>query len=549
MGDFNALLRADGTATQAACDSHVINVFLQEDAVGYLDPDTCQGAADDPAAPFTVFRADLVLALSRCPDPVAWAVKCTEMHGLLGTKAALGHARVNQQVAVSFYRKDGPFDVAVSTRSVSLTEKGGVMVQVTAKEGGAQAVAIGVHLDAAEESVRNLQICQVVKRALKETATLEGPVFEGGARCKSEYEKPEAAARLQALVKAHLPLGLFWLGDSNYRLPMSAFGVDPEAEGDCERSKGGMLTKGGKLKSCVGAKDRVVQRLADVGCGVPEAVAALKAGDELSLAESLLTSGMGATVNQPYPACMPSYPFTTMQPHGVSAPTDLEENHKAAALVEAWGTETGCRGYGGGGGGGKAGEAAGEGAGGNSVLVQALEQGIEFTDHEALRVKGHGSAQALNLGYLDRLFVVADPATTTVERELEVQAVLYGGDHLPQLFKVTTTYDKESAPPALRGDAGTEGSPLRKSDTQIQTTTPKCVAGAAPDAEFSPHLKFGASNEANTERIAKVTHNLAGAGGAGASGGEAGEETKARFRTGSVQLRAQKTEGKYVKDV
>jgi hypothetical protein len=533
VGDYNALLRADGTATQAACDSHVINIFLQEDAVGYLHPDTCQGAADDPAAPFTIFRAELVQALSRCPAPVAWAVKCSEMHGLFGTKAELGHARVNQQVAVSFYRKDGPFDIVVSTKSVSHTEKGGVMVQVTAKDGGAQAVAIGVHLDAAEESVRNLQICKIVKRALKETATLEGPVFEGGAHCQSEFKKREAAARLQALVKTHLPLGLYWLGDSNYRLPMSAFGVDPEDEGDCERSKGGMLKSGGKLKSCVGAKERVVQRLADVGCGVPGAVAALQAGDELSLAESLLTSGMGATVNQPYPAFLPSYPFTTMQPHGVSVPDDpaddLVVNHKAAALVEAWGTPIGC---------GPAGRYGG-GAGGNSVLVQALKQGIEFTAHEALRVKGHGSAQALNLGYLDRLFVVADPATTTVERELEVQAVLYGGDHLPQLFKITATYDKESPPPALRGDAGFfVGSPLRKSDTQIQTTTPKCVAGARPDAEFSPHRNFGASNEANTERITQVTHNLAGAGGAGA-GGEPGEETQPRFRTGGVQLRAQ----------
>ena len=180
-GDYNALLRANEFTQQQVCDSQVVSIFLQEVAAGYIDEATCQG--EDGDKPFSIFRADFMRAVSKCPEPVAWAVKCKCMRGYIGTKASLGKTRVNAQVAVTFYREEA-FEVDIFIRSVSFTEKGGVMVQVTEKDSGAKAVAIGVHLDANEESARNLQICKIVKRALKNTATLEGPVFEGHAKCQ-----------------------------------------------------------------------------------------------------------------------------------------------------------------------------------------------------------------------------------------------------------------------------------------------------------------------------------------------------------------------------
>ena len=69
---------------------------------------------------------------------------------------------MNSQFAISIFKKNGPFMVEIFSKSASLTEKGGVMVHMTAKDGGAKAVAVGVHLDAGDDAARNLQICKIV---------------------------------------------------------------------------------------------------------------------------------------------------------------------------------------------------------------------------------------------------------------------------------------------------------------------------------------------------------------------------------------------------
>ena len=71
-------------------------------------------------------------------------------------------------------------------------------------------------------------------------------------------------------------------------------------------------------------------------------------------------------------------------------------------------------------------------------LKDSIEAVFTLDKKEVMKVKGEGTATALNIGYLDRLFIIAPPETV-VSRDLEVQAVLYGGDHLPQLFHITAT--------------------------------------------------------------------------------------------------------------
>ena len=60
---------------------------------------------------------------------------------------------------------------------------------------------------------------------------------------------------------------------------------------------------------------KILDELALVGENNVEAINLLKENDAASLSHSLLWT-LGATVNQPYPNFPPSYPFTTMQPHG-----------------------------------------------------------------------------------------------------------------------------------------------------------------------------------------------------------------------------------------
>ena len=90
VGDMNAVLRAHDLTQQALCRIDVINIFFQESPYGYVNPETCLGGRDnDKAAPFTVFREDLLHHLSQCPTPAEWGVKCGELHGMIGTKGIL----------------------------------------------------------------------------------------------------------------------------------------------------------------------------------------------------------------------------------------------------------------------------------------------------------------------------------------------------------------------------------------------------------------------------------------------------------------------------
>ena len=133
-----------------------------------------------------------------------------------------------------------------------------------------------------------------------------------------------------------------------------------------------------------------------------------------------------------------------MQPHEVkdSRSVALQSNHIAAALVKAWrGSAMG-----------RDDTSVGERC--NLVnekypnLEQVIKEAITFTKGDALKRKGKKGNEALNFGYLDRLFILNNNKVTKIERDLEVQAMLYGGDHLPQLFHVIAT----SRPDQVGGD-------------------------------------------------------------------------------------------------
>merc|ERR1711865_147931 len=88
------------------------------------------------------------------------------------------------------------------------------------------------------------------------------------------------------------------------------------------------------------------------------------------------------------------------------------------------------------------------------------------------------NTEALNIGYLDRLFVLVDDEITKVDRDLEVQAMLYGGDHLPQLFHVIATSgpnhmnDEEIGGDRSAINVNSEIT-LKSATTQLFTTTPE----------------------------------------------------------------------------
>ena len=198
-----------------------------------------------------------------------------------------------------------------------------------------------------------------------------------------------------------------------------------------------------------------------------------------------------------------------MQPHQVlKAPylstldhSDIESNSKAVALVAAWQDGTG------------------EGGGckpkviltslnreiSYPILETAIEDAITFTEDEAMKVKGKGETLALNIGYLDRLFILNNNKVTTIERDLEVQAMLYGGDHLPQLFHVIATSVSNQV--IYRPAYKRKQIPLKLATTQLFTTTPLETA-SIPGDEYSPHVGFGTSNLEKPRRITKSSINL-----------------------------------------
>ena len=182
-----------------------------------------------------------------------------------------------------------------------------------------------------------------------------------------------------------------------------------------------------------------------------------------------------------------------MQPHELTG-EDLQSNEKARALVTLW----------------QGGTDVGEGCyldnGKYTILEDAIEKAIAFTKKEALKVKGKGETEALNFGYLDRLFILNNNEVTNIKRDVEVQAMLYGGDHLPQLFHVIATSgpnhmnDEEVGRDRSAINVNSEIT-LKSATTQLFTTTPELKTefkyGAQrigePGEEYSPHVHFGAS--------------------------------------------------------
>ena len=136
------------------------------------------------------------------------------------------------------------------------------------------------------------------------------------------------------------------------------------------------------------------------------------------------------------------------------------------------------------------------------ILETAIEDAITFTEDEAMKVKGKGETLALNIGYLDRLFILNNNKVTTIERDLEVQAMLYGGDHLPQLFHVIATSVPKVAgvrkvykanPYTVNLGYDANPIPLELATTQLFTTTP-AEPGSTAGYEYTPHVHFGTSN-------------------------------------------------------
>ena len=196
-----------------------------------------------------------------------------------------------------------------------------------------------------------------------------------------------------------------------------------------------------------------------------------------------------------------------MQPHELKG-KDLQSNQMARALVTLW----------------QGGTNEGEGCylinDKYTILETAIENAIKFTKDDALKVKGEGETETLNFGYLDRLFILNNNEVTNIKRDLEVQAMLYGGDHLPQLFHVIATsgpthiIDEEAGGDRSAYNVGSEIT-LKSATTQLFTTTPELKSElkselyvlGEPEKEYSPHVHFGASESENPKRITKDNSN------------------------------------------
>ena len=345
LGDFNALIKANGQTIKSTCESDMVVFLLQEVGAGYLDA-TCgdrshldaaaSPGSSDPKQVFKNVRQGMYEFLrTNCQSEllerdigIDYDVSCEDMHGSIGTKSEVGNIydRVNSQIAVVFNkrtrRKDDTkrtpkYDVEIHKKNLPgekklktgygkvLTEKGGIIVEIKSRvDGTPKAAVIGVHLDSSEEKVRNLQICRIMKDLLK-TA---GKAADFKFKCKNEHSNPKIMYDLGTMITVLYPLGVYWTGDSNYRLPLSTFGLILP---DCPIDDGADCTcKKKKRKNCVPGKAKIITQLAKLGCGDPDALLAYENGDQKSLSKSTLTL-MGATVNQPYPQFPPRYVVNT----------------------------------------------------------------------------------------------------------------------------------------------------------------------------------------------------------------------------------------------
>ena len=354
LGDFNALIKANGQTIKSTCESDMLVFLLQEVGAGYLgkfprEHATCGYARMydrekpiDPDSKYDVFRTVrhgmLEFLKKNCQSD--YDISCKDMHGYLGTKtlkkAPLG--RKNGQIAVVFNKiTNGKknYNVEIKGKRLSPTEKGGIIVTIKGRgDDTPKAAVIGVHLDSSEEEKRNLQICSIMTDLLK-LAGSEKLFFgtgqlrhdthmwsigdykckkkaldEGEQKCHSNVHKMYA---LGIMIKELYPLGVYWTGDSNYRLPLETFDLDlpkcPIDDGtDCECRENLIGKKLKKKKHCEAGKPKVIRKLAKLGCGDQDTLDKFMLNDQKSLGKSALTF-MGATVNQPYPKFPPRYVF------------------------------------------------------------------------------------------------------------------------------------------------------------------------------------------------------------------------------------------------
>ena len=201
-----------------------------------------------------------------------------------------------------------------------------------------------------------------------------------------------------------------------------------------------------------------------------------------------------------------------MQPHELKD-EDLQSNEKARALVTLWQ------------GGTNVGEGCYSDNGKYTILEDAIEKAVAFTEKDALKVKGKAkeNTEALNFGYLDRLFILNNNEVTNIERDLEVQAMLYGGDHLPQLFHVIATSGPNHM---IDGEDGGDRSAininnkitLKSATIQLFTTTPELKSElknghqtiGEPGEEYSPHVHFGASDSTDGPQVGEPERIISG---------------------------------------
>ena len=355
LGDFNALIKANGQTIKSTCESDMVVFLLQEVGAGYLDEATCgfnhifadpdseeakkEASLDSKDKIFKNVRRGMLEFLKKncypgyTPEEIAatadyYDVSCKDMHGKIGTKSKFGHLtdRVNSQIAVVFNKRTNSelkYDTLIHKKQLTSTEKGGIIVEIRDHEDGTpKAAVIGVHLDSGEEKVRNLQICRIMKNLLKLHPDKSNVEVHKEFTCDNDHKKKEKMYALGTMVTELYPMGVFWTGDSNYRLPITMFGldlpecpIDADADCKCEKSiKKTLLRKQKRIKHCdtETGKAKIITQLAKLGCGDPDALEAYTNGDQESLERSVLTF-MGATVNQPYPNVPPRYVFFYVQ--------------------------------------------------------------------------------------------------------------------------------------------------------------------------------------------------------------------------------------------
>eukprot|EP00939_MAST-03C_sp_MAST-3C-sp1_P002856 g2856.t1 len=439
--DMLAIFLANDITTQQVCESEVITFLFQEVKAGWAG--TVYGGfqtkvtafLDGTRAPGISCRAVGGQDYHWVAAPV-WDAAPVVMGGIVGTK---GITNKNHQILVTVRK------ATITNRNfyklTSKSEKGGVMTILQKDSPDVAALVIGVHLETNQRQ-RASQMKEIFTKALQQVMGPEMYKKTAMAGSKYTFDGTNIDSWAMAL-RFYFKLGVFWLGDSNFRMKAAMFGGAPQIA----------------QRSGVGYSEL----LWNLACGHAPTAATIQQQDTNMDAALNPLIGMGFEVNVPWPEIPPSYPFIDMQAHEVTiAANVITAGVEITTRWKSWRDDAVA----------KAGVCvAGQGTTERVPLATAMAKSL--TGAEALKLKS--GRTIVNLGWLDRLFMLRGIKTTVVLGST-VQAMIAGGDHLPNMFSVTTTFPAAAAVAAQVG--GTELASTNKLFTTMGLTNGGAVAAA-----------------------------------------------------------------------